>query len=43
MSCELDKWIDYYNTSYLHSAHGYQTPIQAEEEYSQNHTSHLNA
>ncbi len=40
---ELDKWVEYYNSSYLHSAHGYRTPIQAEEEYYKNHTSHLNA
>jgi len=29
--------------NYLHSAHGYRTPAQAEEEYYRNHTSHLNA
>jgi len=40
---ELDKWVDYYNRSYLHSAHEYRTPIQAEEEYYRNHSSHLNA
>jgi putative transposase len=39
----LDKWVDYYNTSYLHSAHGYRTPAQAEEKYYRNHTSQLNA
>ncbi len=33
LSKELDKWVDYYNISYLHSAHGYRTPIQAEEDY----------
>ena len=43
LSRELDKWVVYYNGSYLHSAHGYRTPIQAEEEYYRNHTSHLNA
>jgi len=43
LSYELDKWVDYYNTSYLHSAHGYHTPIQVEEDYYKNHTSHLNA
>ncbi|MGH7808599.1 MAG: integrase core domain-containing protein [Thermodesulfobacteriota bacterium] len=43
LSCVLDKWVDYYNGSYLHSAHGYRTPIQAGEEYYRNHTSHLNA
>ena len=40
---EFDKWVDYYNMNYLHSAHGYHTPIQAEEEYYRNHASHLNA
>ena len=29
--------------SYLHSALGYRTPIQAEDEYYKNHNSHLNA
>ncbi len=33
LSCELDTWVDYYNRSYLHSAHGYRTPIQAQEDY----------
>jgi len=43
ISIELDKWVEYYNRSYLHSAHGYRTPVQVEEEYYRNHTSHLNA
>ncbi len=43
LSLEFDKWVEYYNRSYLHSAHGYHTPIQAEEEYYRNNTSHLNA
>ena len=43
LSKELDKWVEYYNRSYLHSAHGYRTPIQAQEDYYLNHTSHLNA
>jgi putative transposase len=43
LSLELDKWIYYYNMNYLHSAHGYRTPIQVEDEYYRNHTSHLNA
>ncbi len=30
---ELDKWVQYYNRSYLHSALGYRTPVQVEEEY----------
>jgi len=33
LSCELDKWVEYYNRNYLHSTHGYHTPIQVEEEY----------
>ncbi len=40
---ELDKWVDYYNRHYLHSAHAYRTPIQAEEVYYKNHSSHKNA
>jgi transposase InsO family protein len=36
---ELDKWIDYYNRSYLHSSLGYSTPAQAEEEYFRKHAS----
>jgi len=40
---ELEKWVDYYNRNYLHSAHGYRTPIQAEEDYYKNHAPHLNA
>ena len=43
LGLELDKWVGYYNRSYLHSAHGYRTPIQAEDGYFRNHTSHLNA
>lgn len=40
---ELDKWVDYYNRSYLHSAHGYRSPIQTEGEFYSNHKSHLAA
>jgi transposase InsO family protein len=40
---ELDKWVEYYNTSYLHSAHGYRTPAQAEEGYYRNHSINSNA
>jgi transposase InsO family protein len=29
----IDKWINYYNTSYLHSSLGYKPPVQIEEEY----------
>lgn len=43
LSCELDKWVQYYNSSYLHSAHGYRTPVQVEGEYYRNHDSQLNA
>jgi len=43
LSTELDNWVQYYNRSYLHSALGYRTPIQAEEEYYENDTSQLNA
>jgi len=37
---ELDKWVEYYNKNYLHSALGYRTPAQADEEYYRNQTSH---
>ena len=30
---ELNKWVQYYNWSYLHSALGYRTPVQVEERY----------
>jgi len=30
---ELDRWIEYYNESYLHSTLGYSPPNQAEENY----------
>jgi putative transposase len=43
ISHELNKWVQYYNRSYLDSAHGYRTPIQAEKDYYRNHFSHLNA
>ena len=43
LSRELDKWVDYYNSNYLHSAHRYRTPIQAQEDYYKNHALHLNA
>jgi len=43
LSLELDKWVYYYNRNYLHSALGYSTPFQAEEEYFKNHASHKNA
>jgi transposase InsO family protein len=33
LSHELDKWVEYYNMNYLHSARGYRTPIRVEEEY----------
>jgi transposase InsO family protein len=40
---ELENWVDYYNRNYLHSALGYITPIQAEEEYYKNHALQKNA
>jgi len=40
---ELEKWVEYYNRSYLHSALGYRTPIQAEVEYYNSHNSHKSA
>jgi len=43
LNCELDKWVQYYNRCYLHSALGYMTPTQSEEKYYKNHTSHKNA
>jgi transposase InsO family protein len=43
LSKELDKWVEYYNRSYLHSAVGYRTPVQVEEDPYRNHTSHVNA
>ena len=33
LSEELDRWIEYYNESYLHSALGYRPPNRAEETY----------
>ena len=35
-SLKLDKWVEYYNRSYLHSTHGYRTPIQSGEDYFKN-------
>jgi putative transposase len=43
LSLGLDKWVQYYNRTYLHSALGYSTPVQTEEDYYSNHTPHLNA
>ena len=43
LSLELDKWVEYYNRHYLHSAHGYRSPNQAEVEYCKNHNLQLNA
>ena len=36
ISKELDKWVQYYNSSYLHSAHGYKTPVQVHNDYYKN-------
>jgi len=33
LSLELERWVEYYNKSYLHSALGYKTPSQKEAEY----------
>jgi len=43
ISIELDKWVQYYNRSYLHSALGYRTPAQVENEFYQNKNSDKNA
>jgi len=43
LNLALDKWVKYYNRNCLHSAHGYRTPVQVEEEYYSNHDSQLNA
>ncbi len=39
LSQELDKWVEYYNRIYLHSALAYRTPVQVEEEYFRKYTS----
>jgi putative transposase len=33
LSLELDKWVNYYNKSYLHSALGYKSPSRKEAEF----------
>lgn len=33
LSHAVDRWIEYYNNNYLHSALGYRPPNQAEKEY----------
>ena len=33
LTTELDRWVEYYNECYLHSALGYRPPNQAEETY----------
>jgi len=43
LSLELDKWVEYYNRKYLHSAHGYRTPAKVEEEYYRKQSSYLGA
>jgi len=41
---ELDKWVNYYNQSYLHSALGYKSPAQKEAEfYSKNNSKKIAA
>ncbi len=37
----LGTWIESYNRNYLHSALGYRTPVQAEEEYKNSQITHL--
>ena len=39
----LDRWIDYYNNSYLHSTLGYQSPASFEEEFNRHDTRLVNA
>jgi len=41
LSIELDRWVEYYNKNYLHSAHVYRTPIQVEVEFYKNTDRHL--
>jgi len=43
LSLELDKRVEYYNNNYLHSALGYKSPIQVEENYYRNRTSNRSA
>jgi len=33
LSIELDRWVEYYNRNYLHSALGFKTPSQKESEF----------
>ena len=33
LSLELNKWVEYYNKCYLHSALEYKTPAQKEAEF----------
>jgi transposase InsO family protein len=40
---ELDAWIEYYNSGYLHSTLGYKTPMQHEHEYHTRHGTQLAA
>jgi len=43
LSLELERWVEYYNKSYLHSALGYRTPAQAGREYYKVNNSQRNA
>lgn len=36
LSRELGKWVKYYNSNYLHFAHGYKTPVQVQNDYYKN-------
>ena len=33
LSLALNKWVEYYNRSYLHSAYGYHSPEEKEAEF----------
>ena len=39
----LAVWIDWYNTRHLHSALGYRTPCQVEQEYRASHSTQFAA
>jgi len=43
LSRELDKWVEYYNRNYLHSALGYRSPVQVEMDYYKNNRQHSSA
>jgi putative transposase len=43
LASELDRWVEYYHTNYLHSALGYRTPVQVEVGYYRNQATHPKA